>query len=459
MIKYIIDILKNEDNIFINDLGLFERKTVSAQMKDKTLLPPHNTILFDANGDGNGFAFILKYAEKNQKRLNDADTEIRKWVEELNAGIQNNKSVDIAEFGTFSLNSKGVIVFESAFIKELNLDFEGMEPVAVKPVKAKGKKEIEPVEESTPVPVIEEVETEEEATHEPQPEEVIVEEEPIVVVETPIVEEQSVVVVETPIVEEEEKEEPVVVVETPIVEEEEKEEPVVVVETPIMEEEEKEEIEEEEEEPSEEEEEKEEENEKKRGIQQQNIWVRITLFILILLLFPAIFFAYIHRVSLELTYKEYKHKFFHKTVDFPAQSDTQSSAFFAELTSRERASVKIVVPYVIDYNATETTPDVAGTVVETPPQPVEELQTQPFNTQDVPQLNFQEGKYYVIAGSFTEEKKAITHIKQHNLQKYNPTIVRQAGNNRVRVCVGVFDSEQKAEQFILSIQKDCWVLK
>ena len=102
MIKYIIDILKNEDNIFINDLGLFERKTVSAQMKDKTLLPPHNTILFDANGDGNGFAFILKYAEKNQKRLNDADTEIRKWVEELNAGIQNNKSVDIAEFGTFS---------------------------------------------------------------------------------------------------------------------------------------------------------------------------------------------------------------------------------------------------------------------------------------------------------------------------------------------------------------------
>ena len=434
MIKYIIDILKNEDNIFINDLGLFERKTVSAQMKDKTLLPPHNTILFDANGDGNGFAFILKYAEKNQKRLNDADTEIRKWVEELNAGIQNNKSVDIDEFGTFSLNSKGVIVFESAFIKELNLDFEGMEPVAVKPVKAKGKKEIEPVEESTPVPVIEEVETEEEATHEPQPEEVIVEEQPV-------------------------EEEPVVVVETPIVEEEEKEEPVVAVETPIMEEEEKEEIEEEEEEPAEEEEEEEEENEKKKGIQQQNIWVRITLFILILLLFPAIFFAYIHRVSLELTYKEYKHKFFHKTVDFPAQSDTQSSAFFAELTSRERASVKIVVPYVIDYNATETTPDVAGTVVETPPQLVEELQTQPFNTQDVPQLNFQEGKYYVIAGSFTEEKKAITHIKQHNLQKYNPTIVRQAGNNRVRVCVGVFDSEQKAEQFILSIQKDCWVLK
>ena len=485
MIKYIIDILKNEDNIFINDLGLFEKKMVSAQMNVKTILPPHNKILFDADGEGNGFAFILKYAEKNQKRLNDADTDIRKWVAELKTGIQNNKSVDIDGFGVFTLNNKGVIAFESAFIKELNLDFEGMEPVNVQPVKPEIKIEPEPVEENIPAPVVEEVE-------------------PIISVEeveiTPIVEEQPEEIVV--------QEEPPIKIET--AEEEEKEE---------------------------------EENTDKKGIQNRNIFVRILLFILLILLFPAAFFVYMYRVPLELTFKEYQYKLFHQKSDTPALNDAQSFNFFDGFTLKN--SAEITVPYAMGYNAEEVAivveePVVVEPVVEKPtpkptevtqpvqtekpvqtgkpveittplqiikpvekpkpvetpkpvekPKPVETVKaveiarpaestkpaektkpvetvkpvetpkpiekTQPSNS-ELFYHDYQAGKYYVIAGSFTQESEAVNHIKQRNLQKYNPFIVKQVGNSRLRICIGVFDSKDEAVAFATSQNKEFWVL-
>ena len=132
MIKHIINLLKDEnDTVFINNLGLFERKLSPAQMKDGALFPPQNKLFFNPDSDGNGFAFILKYAEYEKKRLNEANTEINEWVEELKNGLQHSKSIQLEEFGTFFLDEKGKICFESAFIKEFNLDFEGMAPIEV----------------------------------------------------------------------------------------------------------------------------------------------------------------------------------------------------------------------------------------------------------------------------------------------------------------------------------------
>jgi len=74
-------------------------------------------------------------------------------------------------------------------------------------------------------------------------------------------------------------------------------------------------------------------------------------------------------------------------------------------------------------------------------------------------LSYQEGKYYVIAGSFVKKEDALRHIKDKKLEKYNAKLIVQPQNNRHRVCIGVFDNEKDAEQFAAKIDKNYWVLK
>ncbi|MDL2230813.1 hypothetical protein LJB75_00155, partial [Bacteroidales bacterium OttesenSCG-928-L19] len=121
IIDCIIEILKNSDDVYINELGLFEKKRTSSEIQENQISPPQIKVFFDEKGEGNGFAFILKYAEKKQKRINDADVEIRQWIEELKNSLANNKSITFENFGTFSLNPKNEIIFESGWIKELNI--------------------------------------------------------------------------------------------------------------------------------------------------------------------------------------------------------------------------------------------------------------------------------------------------------------------------------------------------
>ncbi|MDR3046345.1 MAG: hypothetical protein LBU51_01870, partial [Bacteroidales bacterium] len=63
--------------------------------------------------------------------INEADEEIKSWAAELKNGLEHNKSITYDNFGTFSKDDKGEIVFKSALIKELNIDFEGMEPITI----------------------------------------------------------------------------------------------------------------------------------------------------------------------------------------------------------------------------------------------------------------------------------------------------------------------------------------
>lgn len=74
-------------------------------------------------------------------------------------------------------------------------------------------------------------------------------------------------------------------------------------------------------------------------------------------------------------------------------------------------------------------------------------------------LEFESGKYYVIAGSFNNKDDAKRHIKQKKLEKYNAKLLTQKTGSRVRVCIGVFENEHDANRFAANIDKDYWVLK
>ena len=79
--------------------------------------------------------------------------------------------------------------------------------------------------------------------------------------------------------------------------------------------------------------------------------------------------------------------------------------------------------------------------------------------ENIPIIEFESGKFYVIAGSFVKQSDAELHIKQKSLQRYNAKIVKQNGNNRLRVCIGIFDTENEAINFAAKIDKNYWVLK
>ncbi len=74
-------------------------------------------------------------------------------------------------------------------------------------------------------------------------------------------------------------------------------------------------------------------------------------------------------------------------------------------------------------------------------------------------IAFETGHYYVIAGSLPNETDAEMHIRQRNLSQYSPTLVLQDGVSNIRVCIGIYDTEEEAEQFAKSINSKYWVLK
>jgi hypothetical protein len=120
----------------------------------------------------------------------------------------------------------------------------------------------------------------------------------------------------------------------------------------------------------------------------------------------------------------------------------------------------ILIPFLPSYeqngdtSAVEKEPLSAGEITSSD----EETILSPSSTEFSKTL-FQKGKYYVIAGSFVSEKDAALHIKERSLQHLNPILLYQDGNNRIRVCVGIYNSEQEANDFVNKINRNYWVLK
>jgi hypothetical protein len=74
-------------------------------------------------------------------------------------------------------------------------------------------------------------------------------------------------------------------------------------------------------------------------------------------------------------------------------------------------------------------------------------------------VRFEPGHFYAIAGSFPGEADVERHIRQKGLDQYSPVIVKQDGAKNLRVCIGIFDTEEEAEQFAKGVNSGYWVLK
>jgi nucleoid DNA-binding protein len=348
MIHYIIDLLKKENTVYINQLGLFEKKFVSAEIKDGSIRPPYYTIVYNSTIEGNGFAFILYYSQQSHKRFTDADDEINTWVENLKKAILNNKSVEIEDFGTFFLSFKDKIQFEAAYIPKLNVDFEGMNAIPLKTNLQEEKEENNVAGKE----------------QEKQGEQELLKEKKI----------------------------------------------------------------------------RNERNKKRRFH-----WLFGLIFAMITLVVALV---YIERIPLYLTYKEYIVKIF---FQMPVRKSNQipDLSFFApacvdtfecrQSTFPDENNLKENSSSVIDMSEHKPNDDVGDKTYE--------------------RIYYQTGKYYLIAGSFVNEKDAIKHIRTTHLSQLEPKILYQTDNKRIRVCIGVFDRLQEAEDFMNSLKGKYWILQ
>jgi len=429
IIQTIIEILKTEESVFVNDLGQFSKNFVSAQLTDGVLYPPKYRVKFNSNSDGNGFAFTLKLSEKLQKRIPEADGEVKKWVEELKAAVLNNKSISFQDFGTFYLNSRGELSFDSNNIVELNSEYEGMEPIEIKALE---KEDILP--ETVPS---------EEQIKEVVPETIPdnLQPSPAPAVEIPEVTNVAVAVDtsdETNTIDEEKEKTLAEPATNDFVSEGE-----VKAETSIPQ-----------------------ENisvEKESRPKKKHHKVAIILTILLVILFALGAIGYFYWIPIELTVKDIIHQYFSKEPVQTTEVTETPSEFDIFNQVNENGCCKkeiMLIPFLPGYEQNVDTSSVekeslsTGEITSSEEAPILSPSTTEFS-----KTLFQKGKYYVIAGSFISEKDAALHIKERSLQHLNPILLYQEGNNRIRVCVGIYNSEQEANDFVNKIKRNYWVLK
>ena len=165
----------------------------------------------------------------------------------------------------------------------------------------------------------------------------------------------------------------------------------------------------------------------------RSLWWLYTL--LVLLLLAAL--GYIFRDKIQEIIRPVFNRLFHKEVEMtePDEIDTTSTAAYPEDTTAVVES--------------DTLPE------ETPYEP-EVVKT---SSAGYPYIRFEQGHYYAIAGSFLSEKEVLAHIRAKHLDEYSPKLVLQEGAPNIRICIGIYDTEEEAEAFAKSINPKYWVLK
>ena len=133
IISSLIRALLEENSATIAGLGTFLIEKLPAQVKEDVVYPPQNMILFEHSKDVEGFDFVTKLSQWNQIRMDVAQILISEWISLIENGVEHNKSVFLDNFGTFSKEPSGKIVFQSIIIPELNIENEGFEPVVIAP--------------------------------------------------------------------------------------------------------------------------------------------------------------------------------------------------------------------------------------------------------------------------------------------------------------------------------------
>lgn len=444
IIKNIIRALQTEETVYLSSLGIFRCVRMEAAISDNKITPPQVIIQFQEDKDANGFAFATKLSQWEQITIVDAYEMSNRWIDELKAAINNNQSVTYNNFGTFRRGKKEEIIFESAYIQELNIDFEGMNPLVITPTGIISEEITEVVEnQETPqagttppqvIPEPEEVETlpTDSETTEPMKDEYRQEVENVEVETEPESAETMPLETSTTIETEKQPENNDCQPET---EEPETEESQERDDTQELEEE---------------EEEEEEEEDKGKRKRRWEIWLFIFIILTSIGVLAALF-------DDELIY------LYQKIID-KRKTNTELTTPSDVTDNDEIPNLKTTPNEEVDEETDTVDEAIESTTEEVIPEETiaQEVKPAPKPTatyENIPIIEFESGKFYVIAGSFVKQSDAELHIKQKSLQRYNAKIVKQNGNNRLRVCIGIFDTENEAINFAAKIDKNYWVLK
>ena len=400
MISCIINQLQTLSSVYINDLGTFTVNYVPAQIDYGTIVPPHNAVVFDNTADHDEIAFTNFVCQQRQCLLTEGNAAICQWVDELKTALANNKSISYEGFGTFSLQKNGEITFQSDRIPALNVEFEGMGVIVTEPI-VLAEEEVAPEPEET----------------NSEPEEITSEPEEI----TPEPEEIAPELQETNTAPEEITSEPEEVTPT---------EPSTIDDNEtIMDTNE----EEEEEETDEDEDEDEDDDDDNNDRKVKSHWWLFVLIILIALGALALVF----KDQLIPVYQQVKHKITHQTEQVDSNQVQQPEAEIEEADKEVNVAEEV-------------------SVEETPYEPETVKSTTDGN---YPYIQFERGHYYAIAGSLPTEADAQRHIRQAGLAQYSPKLLLQDGVSNIRVCIGIFNTEEEALSFAKGINSKYWVLK
>lgn len=414
IINSIIRYLQTDDELIVNRLGRFTKKSVASQVEGSMITPPKVILEFEYAEDGNGFSLVDRISRWESLRLLDADDAVTKWVSELKTAVQNNKSVAFENFGTFSMNPTGKIVFESDIIKELNGEFYGMNPV---PVVKSDKITTEPEIKDEPVEIKQEPIEITPVEPEIKEESVEIEEEPEIPIEVPHI-------INTTFEEPEDKnqvEESVDSIEENTEIEDTTEEVIII------------------------------------KPKRKSRWFERILFTLIILGSLGLV-GYLFREDIKQFYQDHFQKteiVTPTTQPIPSQQDITSDEITEPEDTTEMETNEPVVeqPKPVVEKPRTTTP--AATTTK-PVQSNQQL-NQTTGNSDFKTVSIESGKFYVIAGSFGKQQDAIKHIQEKKLGGYNPVLV--IGQSRVRVCIGIFKTEAEATAYAAKIDKTYWVLK
>ena len=428
--------LRTEEQVYVNQLGLFSKEFHPAKVGKTSILPPHYSVVLDSQAEGSGFNFTLHHSNRQKIKIVDADIAVSHWTEELLEQLRREKRVAVPGFGVFTLK-KGILGFESEIIPALNAEFEGMEEIALKEEPAAEQPaapavplvaEVSVAEETPAVPeVVEEQPAEQEIPETPAESEAVEES----VEEIPAVEEEPVVpevVVEQPA----EPEIPETPAEPEVVE-------VPVVETPAEPEATEEPAAEEE--PAETEVEDEAEPSEEKPQRKRSRWW-LWLLIVLVILAAAGAAGYLYRAQIADFVHPYFEKFGWCKSEQPVQQPTENPATVSE---PEETTLKV-----------DTLQQETDTLTEQLEEPQPEPVAEPFDINNMRHITFEKGKFYVIHGSLPSDADCAKHVKQACLQKYNPSILCTPGDWHRRVCLGVFSNEADAERFAAGIH-NAWV--
>ncbi|MCQ2285506.1 MAG: hypothetical protein MJZ76_01360 [Bacteroidales bacterium] len=139
IIKNIIKILNRNNSLYINELGKISKEFIPAKISEGKIEPPHNIVTYSNEDGGTGFEFVSFVAQEEGLSLLEADTKIKEWTDKIKEEVAKNGRYQIANFGTFS-QENDKMSFESAFIPELNIEYEGMCALSLPKVTEKEKK-------------------------------------------------------------------------------------------------------------------------------------------------------------------------------------------------------------------------------------------------------------------------------------------------------------------------------